>query len=133
MAGGLEGSLHTAERAVDLSRLVGARLFVLTILQDPARSGGEDASRMAALAAKYGVEHEELTAAGDPIEAILDATRKLRVDYVLLDAEGLTMPGGIPQEVLKRADRTVLLIGGGARTHDPLLPGHEAAPGETVG
>jgi nucleotide-binding universal stress UspA family protein len=133
VAGGLEGSLHAAERAVDLSRLVGARLFVLTILQDPARSGGEDASRMAGLAAKYGVEHEELTAAGDPIEAILAAARKLRVDYVLLDAEGLTMPGGIPQEVLKRADRPVLLIGGGARTHDPVLPGHEAAPGETVG
>ncbi len=55
------------------------------------------------------------------------------MDYVLLDAEGLTMPGGIPQEVLKRADRPVLLIGGRARTHDPMLPGHGAAPGETEG
>jgi hypothetical protein len=63
----------------------------------------------------------------------LDAARKLRVDYVLLDAEGPTMPGGIPQEVLKRADRPVLLIGGRARTHDPMLPGHGAAPGETEG
>ena len=133
VAGGSEGSLHAAERAVNLSRLVGARLFVLTVLQDPARSGGEDAARIAELAAKNGVDHEELTAAGDPVEAILDAARKLRVDYVLLDAEGLTMPGGIPQEVLKRADRPVLLIGGRARTHDPVLPGHEAAPGETVG
>jgi nucleotide-binding universal stress UspA family protein len=133
VARGLENSLHAAERAVDLSRLVGARLFVLTILQDPARSGGEDAARIAELAAKNGVDHEELTAAGDPVEAILDAARKVRVDYVLLDAEGLTMPGGVPQAVLKRADRPVLLIGGRARTHDPVLPGHEAASGETVG
>jgi nucleotide-binding universal stress UspA family protein len=106
---------------------------VLTILQDPARSGGEDASRIAELAAKNGVEHEVLTAAGDPVEAILDAARELRVDYVLLDTEGLTMPGGVPQEVLKRADRPVLLIGGRARAHDPVLPGPEAASGETVG
>jgi nucleotide-binding universal stress UspA family protein len=132
VAEGSEGSLH-AEQAVDLSRLVGARLFVLTILQDPARSGGEDAGRIADLAAKYGLDHEQSTAAGDPVEAILNAARELRVDYVLLDAEGLTMPGGIPQEVLKRADRPVLLIGGRARTHDPVLPSHGAAPGETTG
>ena len=133
VAGGSEGSLHAAERAVDLSRMAGARLIVLTILQDPARSGGEGADRIVELAAKNGVEHDELTAAGDPVEAILDAARKLRVDYVLLDAEGLTTPGGILQEVLKRADRPVLLIGGRARTQDPVLPGHEAAPGETAG
>jgi nucleotide-binding universal stress UspA family protein len=102
-------------------------------LQDPARSGGEDTGRIAELAAKNSVEHDELTAAGDPVEAILDAARKLRVDYVLLDAEGLTTPGGILQEVLKRADRPVLLIGGRAGTQDPVLPGHEAAPGETAG
>lgn len=132
VAGGSEGWLH-AEQAMDLSRLVGARLFVLTVLQDPAQTGGEDASRIAQLAAKYGMDHEELTAAGDPVEAILDAARQLRVDYVLLDAEGLTTPDGILQEVLKRADRPVLLIGGRARTQDPVLPGHEAAPGETAG
>ena len=133
VAGGSEGSLHAAERAVDFSRMAGARLIVLTILQDPARSGGEGAGRIAQLAAKYGVDHDELTATGDPVGAILDAARQLRVDYVLLDAEGLTTPGGILQEVLKRADRPVLLIGGRARTQDPVLPGHEAAPGETAG
>ena len=132
VAGGSDGSLHAAEHAVDLSRLAGARLFVLTISQDPAPSGGEDAGRIAELAAKHGVDHEESTATGDPVEAILDAARKLRADYVLLDAEGVTMPGSIPHEVLKRADRPVLLIGGRARAHDPALPGHGAAAGETA-
>lgn len=121
---GSEGSLRAAERAVDLSSLAGAKLFVVNVGEGPARSGGEATARIAELAAQGGVESEEIVVEGDPVEAILDAARRLRADYILLSAEGTTPTAreedrSISQEVLERADRPVLLVGGGAPDPTP--------------
>ena len=139
---GSDGSLHAGEQAVSLSAAAGAKLFVLDVvdvhrahhgeaLEELARSGRETTARIAGLAAKSGVECEEMVIEGDPVEAILDAARKLRADYILLGAEGTSLPerapiGSVSRQVLERADRPVLVVGGRRRAHDAMLPDREA-------
>ena len=139
---GSEASLHAGERAVGLAAFLGARLYALNVVDEDgafragihygeavrelAAFGGRATGRIGELAESAGVEHEEVVATGDPARAILTVAREVGADYVLMGAEGSTrmenaLFGSVSEEVLRHADRTVLLVGGRRSQADPLL------------
>ena len=73
---------------------------------------------MAALASKHGVESEKHIVEGRrPALTILWVAEEVGADYIVMGAEGMSrleslMIGGVAQEVLRNAKRTVLLVGG---------------------
>ncbi len=140
---GSEAALHAGERAVGLAGFLGAKLYVLYVVdEDGAFRAGihygeavkelaafgrrEATGRVAALAERAGVEHEEVVVTGNPARAILAVAEEVGADYVLMGAEGASwlgnaLFGSVSEEVLRRADRTVLLVGGKRSPGDPLL------------
>ena len=144
---GSDASLHAGERATIMAGLFGTKLFVLYVV-DPDEAfhagihygeavreseeiGKEATAKIAALAQKGGVEHEELVIEGRPADTILQATDEVGAHYVFMGAEGMSRLGraivsSVSQEVLKRAERpVVLLVGGGRPPDDPLFLGFE--------
>ena len=74
------------------------------------------------------MECEEIVVEGRPAQVILEKAKELRADYILMGVEGMSRParallGSTSQEVLRHADRPVLLVGGRKRPDDPLLSG----------
>ena len=72
------------------------------------------------------MDHEELVATGDPARSILSVAGDVGADYVILGAEGASrlgnaIFGSVSEEVLRRADRPVLLVGGKRARTDPML------------
>jgi nucleotide-binding universal stress UspA family protein len=139
---GSEASLHAGERAVGLAGFIGAKLYVLYVVdEDEAFRAGihygeaskelaafdkQATGRIAELAQRAGVEYEEVVTAGDPARTILAVAEDVGADYVLMGAEGASrlsnaLFGSVSEEVLRRADRTVLLVGGKRAQTDPLL------------
>ena len=140
---GSEAALHAGERAVGLAGFLGAKVYVLYVVDDDeafragihygeavkelAAFGRREATgRVAELAEKAGVEHEEVVVTGNPAWAILAVAEEVGADYVLMGAEGASrlgnaLFGSVSEEVLRRADRTVLLVGGKRSPGDPLL------------
>jgi nucleotide-binding universal stress UspA family protein len=69
------------------------------------------------LAEEAGVKCEELVVSGRPAQAILSAAEELGADAVFLGAEGMSklehaLIGSVSEEVLRLANRTVLVVGG---------------------
>ena len=88
--------------------------------------GGRVTGQIAGLAEAAGAEHEEVVATGDPARAIVAVAKEVGADYVIMGAEGSSRLGNaffgsVSEEVLRRADRTVLLVGGKRARTDPLL------------
>ena len=70
-----------------------------------------------ALAEGVGVESEELVVFGRPGQTILAAAEELGADTIVLGAEGMSrlehaFVGSVSEEVLRHANRTVLVVGG---------------------
>lgn len=139
---GSEASLHAGERAVGLAGFLGAKLYALYVVDEDgafragihygevvrelAAFGGRATGRISELARRAGVEHEEVVVTGDPARAILAVAGDVGADYVLMGAEGTSrlgnaLFGSVSEEVLRHADRTVLLVGGKRSPTDPLL------------
>lgn len=139
---GSEPSFYAGERAVRLAGSLGARLHVLYVVdhdgafhagvhygdavRELARAGREATGRISALARQEGVAHQELVAEGRPAEVIVGTAREVGADYILMGAEGMSrvgraLVGSVSQEVLRHADRPVLLVGGRRLPDDPLL------------
>jgi nucleotide-binding universal stress UspA family protein len=140
---GSKASFHAAERAVHLAGRLGAKLYVLyavdkdrgfhagihygEALQELRKAGKEATEKVAALAAKHGVESEEHLVEGErPARTILWAAEEIGADYIMMGAEGMSrleslMIGNVAQEVLRNAERTVLLVGGQRSPDDPML------------
>ena len=82
---------------------------------------------MAALASKHGVESEKHIVEGRrPARTILWVAEEVGADCIVMGAEGMSrleslMIGGVAQEVLRNAKRTVLLVGGHRSPDDPML------------
>ena len=136
-------SFHAAERAVHLAEHLRAKLYVLyAIDKDRAFHGGmhygeylqelrtaaeEATEKVAALAAKHGVESEKHIVEGRrPARTILWAAEEVGADYIMMGAEGMSrleslMIGSEAQEVLRKAKCTVLLVGGQRSPDDPML------------
>ena len=72
---------------------------------------------MRALAEKAGVESEELIVLGRPDRVIVAAAEEIGADPIVLGSEGKSrmehaLLGSISEEVLRHANRTVLVVGG---------------------
>lgn len=160
---GSEYSFYAGEWAVHLAGSLGAKLYILYVVdhdwafhegvhygdavRELAREGREADGRISALACEEGLAHEELLAEGRPAEVIVGMAREVGADYVIMGVEGMTrvghaLLGSVSQEVLRRADRPVLLVGGRRLPDDPFLSGRsrlapgteeQEAPGKTVG
>jgi nucleotide-binding universal stress UspA family protein len=81
------------------------------------QEGREATGKMRALAEKEGVESEELIVFGRPQQTILSVAEELSADPIFLGAEGMTglehaLIGSVSEEALRRANRTVLVVGG---------------------
>jgi nucleotide-binding universal stress UspA family protein len=154
---GSDTSLHAGERAVGLATFLGAKLYVAYVVDEDRafrlgihygeavgelRAFGRWATgEIAKLAEGAGVEHEELVVGATPRGSSSRPPRTSAPDYVLMGSRGAARTehalfGSVPEEVLRRADRTVLVVGGKRSTADPMLDALERSvpgPGRGTG
>jgi nucleotide-binding universal stress UspA family protein len=130
---GSEVSRRAGEYAAHLAGGLGAKLFVLYVVDEHltfragihygefvemlSRDGREATGKLRALAEGVGVESEELVVFGRPERTILDVAEELGADPIVLGAEGMSklehaLVGSVSEEVLRNANRTVLVVGG---------------------
>lgn len=140
---GSKASFHAAERAVYLAGHMGAKLYVLyavdkdqafhagihyrEALRELEIAGKEAIEKVAALAAKHGLECEKLIVEGlRAARIILGEAQEVGADYIVMGIEGMSrlesvIVGSVAQEVLRHAECTVLLVGGKLSPDDPML------------
>jgi nucleotide-binding universal stress UspA family protein len=130
---GSEVSLRAGEYAVRLADGLGAKLFALYIVDERlafhggihygelverlSEEGREATGKVRALAEEAGAECEELIVSGRPDQSILAVAEELGADPIVLGAEGMSglehaLIGSVSEEVLRHANRTVLVVGG---------------------
>ncbi|MBA2375829.1 MAG: universal stress protein [Rubrobacteraceae bacterium] len=130
---GSEVSLRAGEYAARLAGGLGAKLFVLHVIGERmplhggvhygefverlSEEGREATGKVRAMAEKVGAECEEMIVLGRPDRAILAVADEVDADPVILGAEGKSrmehaLIGSVSEEVLRRANRTVLIVGG---------------------
>jgi nucleotide-binding universal stress UspA family protein len=130
---GSEVSLRAGEYTVRLASSLGAKLFILYVVDEHllfhsgihygvfvemlSQEGREATGKVRALAEKESVESEELIVFGRPEQTILSVAEELSADPIFLGAEGMTgvehaFIGSVSEEALRRANRTVLVVGG---------------------
>jgi nucleotide-binding universal stress UspA family protein len=130
---GSEVSLRAGEHAAQLADGLGAKLFALYVVDERlafhggihygelverlSEDGREATGRVRALAEKAGVECEELIVFGRPDQTILAVAEEVGADPIVLGAEGMSglehaLIGSVSEEVLRHANRTVLVVGG---------------------
>jgi nucleotide-binding universal stress UspA family protein len=130
---GSDVSLRAGEYAVRLAGGSGAKLFILYVVDEHllfhsgihygefvemlSQEGREATGKVRALAEKERVECEELIVFGRPEQTILSVAEELSADPIFLGAEGITrlehaFIGSVSEEALRRANRTVIVVGG---------------------
>ncbi len=130
---GSEVSLRAGEYAARLASGLGAKLFALYVVDEHlafhagihyselvgrlSEDGRKATGRVRALAEKAGVECEELIVFGRPGRSILAVAEEVGADPIVLGAEGMSglehaLIGSVSEEVLRHANRTVLVVGG---------------------
>ena len=140
---GSEVSLRAGEYAVRLAGGLGAKLFALYVIDERlafhggihyselvgrlSEDGREATGKVRALAEEAGAECEELIVLGKPDQTIVQVAEELGADPIVLGAEGMSglehaLIGSVSEEVLRRANRTVIVVGGhpedGSREED---------------
>jgi nucleotide-binding universal stress UspA family protein len=130
---GSEVSLRAGEYAAQLAGSLGAKLFVLYVVDEHllfhsgihygefvarlSEDGREATAKVRALAEEADVESEELVVFGRPEQAILSVAEEVGADPIFLGAEGTgrlehALIGSVSEEALRRANRTVIVVGG---------------------
>jgi nucleotide-binding universal stress UspA family protein len=130
---GSEVSLRAGEYAVRLAGSLDAKLFVLNVVDEHllfhsgihygefvarlSEDGRRATGKVRALAEEAGVESEELIVFGGPKQTILSVAEEVGADPIFLGAEGMTglehaFIGSVSEEALRRANRTVIVVGG---------------------
>ncbi len=130
---GSEVSRRAGEYAARLADGLGAKLFALYVVDEHlafhsgihygelvekfSEDGREATGEVRALAEKSGVECEELIVLGRPDRAIIAAAEELGADPIVLGSAGKsrmehTLIGSVSEEVLRHANRTVVVVGG---------------------
>jgi nucleotide-binding universal stress UspA family protein len=130
---GSEASLRAGEYAARLAGSLGAKLFVLYVVDEHltfhagvhyrefieilTQDGREATGKVRALAENVGVECEELVVLGRPEQTILSVAEEVGADPIFLGAEGMSrlehaFIGSVSEDVLRHANRTVLVVGG---------------------
>jgi nucleotide-binding universal stress UspA family protein len=137
---GSEVSLHAAEYAARLASSLGAKLFALYVVDEHitfrsgvhyadfierlSRDGREATGKVRALAEKASVEFEELIVLGRPDRTIIAAAEEIGANPIVLGTEGKSsmehaLLGSVSEEVLRHANRTVLVVGGHPKGESP--------------
>ena len=130
---GSEVSLRAGEYAVRLAGGLGAKLFVLHVVDEHlafhgsihygefverlSEEGRGATGEVRELAEEAGVECEEMIVLGRPEQTILSVAEELGADPIILGAGGMSglehaLFGSVSEEVLRHANRTVLVVGG---------------------
>lgn len=130
---GSEVSRRAGEYAARLADGLGAKLFALYVVDEHlafhggihygelverlSEDGRKATGRVRALAEKAGVECEELIVFGKPYQTIVQVAEELGADPIVLGSEGKSgmehaLIGSVSEEVLRHANRTVLVVGG---------------------
>jgi nucleotide-binding universal stress UspA family protein len=130
---GSEVSLRAGEYAVRLADGLRTKLFVLHVVDEHlsfhggihygefverlSEEGREATGKVRALAEEAGAECEELIVLGRPEQSILAVAEEVGADPIVLGAEGRSrmehaLIGSVSEEVLRHANRTVLVVGG---------------------
>ena len=130
---GSEVSLRAGEYAARLAGSLDAKLFVLYVVDEHllfhsgihygefvarlSEDGRRATGKVRALAEEAGVETEELIVFGRPEQTILSVAEEVGADPIFLGAEGMgrlehALIGSVSEEALRRANRTVLVVGG---------------------
>ncbi len=130
---GSEVSLRAGEYAARLAGGLGAKLFILYVVDEHllfhsgihygeffemlSQEGREATGKVRTLAEEAGVACEELVVFGRPEQTILSVAEEVGADPIFLGAEGMSrlehaLIGSVSEETLRRANRTVLVVGG---------------------
>jgi nucleotide-binding universal stress UspA family protein len=130
---GSEVSLRAGEYAVRLADGLRTKLFVLHVVDEHlsfhggihygefverlSEEGREATGKVRALAEEAGAECEELIVLGRPEQSILAVAEEVGADPIVLGAGGRSrmehaLIGSVSEEVLRHANRTVLVVGG---------------------
>jgi nucleotide-binding universal stress UspA family protein len=137
---GSEVSLRAAEYAARLADGLGAKLFALYVVDEHlafhggihygelverlSEDGREATGKVRVLAQVAGVDCEGLIVFGRPEQSIFVVAEALRADLIILGAEGMSglehaLIGSVYEEVLRHANRTVLVVGGHPESEGP--------------
>ncbi len=142
---GSKVSLRAGEYAARLAGALRAKLFALYVVDEHlafhagihygefverlSEDGREATGKVQALAEEAGVECEALIVFGRPEQSILAVAEEVGADPIVLGAEGMSrlehvLIGSVSEEVLRHANRTVLVVGGhpeggGAKSGSP--------------
>ena len=152
---GSEVSLRAGEYAARLADGLGAKLFALYVVDEHlafhggihygefveqlSENGREATGKVRALAEEAGAECEELVVLGRPDRSILTVAEELGADPIVLGAGGMSglehvLVGSVSEEVLRHANRTVLVVGGHPERHPERHPeGANAKSGSPKG
>jgi nucleotide-binding universal stress UspA family protein len=130
---GSEVSQRAGEYAARLAGALGAKLFVLNVVDERllfrsgihygqfvgmlSEDGRKATGKVRERAQEAGVESEELVVLGRPGQTILAVAEELGADPVVLGAEGMgrlehAFIGSVSEEALRNANRTVIVVGG---------------------
>jgi nucleotide-binding universal stress UspA family protein len=131
---GSEVSLRAGRYAARLAEGLGAKkLFALYVVDEHltfrsgvhygefvrrlSEDGREATGKVRAMADEAGVECEELIVLGRPDRTIVAVAEEIGADPIVLGSEGTSpmehaLIGSVSEEVLRRANRTVLVVGG---------------------
>ena len=141
---GSQVSLHAAEYAARLAGSLGAKLFALYVVDEHltyssgvhyadfierlSRDGRKATGDVRALAEKVDVAFEELIVLGRPDQVIVAAADEIGADPIVLGSQGKSrmehaLLGSVSEEVLRHANRTVLVVGGRPEGESPLHTG----------
>ena len=126
-------SLRAGEYVARLVEGLGAKLFSIYVLDEHltfrsgvhygefvqrlSEDGREATGRVRAVAEEAGVEFEELIVLGRPGRTIVEVAEEIGADPIVLGSEGTStmehaLLGSVSEEVLRNANRTVLVVGG---------------------
>jgi nucleotide-binding universal stress UspA family protein len=148
---GSEASLRAGGYAARLAGGLEARLFALYVVDEHlafhagihygelverfSQDGRKATAKVRALAEEAGVECEELVVFGRPDRTIVTVAEELGADPIVLGTEGMSglehaLIGSVSEEVLRHANRTVLVVGG--HPEDGRKPGERKRRDELV-
>jgi nucleotide-binding universal stress UspA family protein len=126
-------AMKAFEYAIQLARVVNAKVFVVHIVQNPAmtadalvsvselktsfkKQGSKLLASLSSIAeTKFGMTVETILEEGDPQKVILDTAKKFNVNMIVIGSRGLSqikelLLGSVSHSVIKHADIPILVV-----------------------
>lgn len=128
---GSDYSYKAAEHAVYLARSLGAKIYVLNVvnvdlafrsgihyaegMSELQQAGNEATARVRQICEKQGVECEELIVKGQPADTIIQVSRELCASCIVIGSIGMSaiervLIGSVSEKVMRHANCPVLLV-----------------------